>query len=108
VNINSEIEKLKDLQNLTGGYTEVAIENIRMCPFLFLDYLERVDLHLREEEIRIYLIKSKGVKSWFYHKFNQKKINHNLNILGKYVCFWIPKTPILPKINFYWGPPDGD
>ncbi len=103
MNIKNEIDKLKDLQNLTGGYTEVAIENIKMAPFLFIDHLQRADLLLREDEIRVHLIPKKSVFGWFYRTFRKKLINKNLNLLGKYIYFWVPKTSKIPVINFYWG-----
>ncbi len=104
MNIKDEINKLKDLQNLTGGYTEVAIENIKMAPFLFLDYLERVDILLREDEIRIHLIPKKSVFGWFHRTFFKREINRNLSVLAKYIYFWVPKATKMPIINFYWGP----
>ncbi len=103
MNINQEINKLKDLQNLTGGYTEVAIENIKMAPFLFLDYLESADFLLGEDEIRVYLVPKKSIFGWFYRTFRKTEINHNLNTLAKYIYFWVPRTKKLPTINFYWG-----
>lgn len=104
MNIKEEISKLKDLQNWTGGYTEVAIQNIQMAPFLFIQHLERADLLIADDEIRIHLIPKKGVLSWFYRKVFKREINRNLHILGKYIYFWVPKGPKMPVINFYWGP----
>lgn len=104
MNIKEEIDKLKEIQNFTGGYTEVAIENIKMAPFLFLDHIKRADMLLNQDEIRVYLVGATGVKAWFYRIFKKTQINHNLNLLAKYIYFWVPKSTVMPKINFYWGP----
>ncbi len=104
MNINEDIKKIKELQNLTSGYTEIAIENIKMAPFLFLDFISYAELWLSEDEIRIHLIRKNGIKSWFNKTFYKKEINRNLNLLAKYVYFWVPKTKTPPIINFYWGP----
>lgn len=103
MNINDEINKLREYQNFTGGYTAVALENIKMAPFLFLDYIDKADFELGDEEIRVYLTGSLGIRAWFYRTFKKKEITKSLTLLGKYIHYWTPKTKITPKIKFYWG-----
>lgn len=104
MNINDEINKLKDYQNLTGGYTDVALENIKISPFLFIENLKHADFLINEDEIRVYLKPKNILVHWFNNTFFKKKINRNLTLLAQYIYYWIPKTKIMPTINFYWGP----
>jgi len=103
MNIDDEIKSLKDLQNLTGGYTTIALENIKLAPFLFIDHLESVDLFVSEFEINVHLHGKKTLAGWFYRTFQKKYIKKNLTLLGKYIYYWCPQFKVMPKINFYWG-----
>ncbi len=102
MDIDEEIQKIKTFQNLTGGYTEVALENIQNSPFLFIKHLKEAEIELGDTFIKVELLPKRTPMAWFYRTFRKKLIKANLLLLSKYIYFWVPKTPNMPKISFSW------
>ncbi len=102
MDVQEEIEKVRFWQNISGGYSDLALENIQNCPFLFIKHLKETEIILGDTIIEVKLIPKKTLSGWFYRTFFKKTINAQLNLLARYIYYWVPKTPVLPKIQFSW------
>ncbi len=102
MDLNEEIAKVRQYQNLTGGYTEIALENIQNAPFVFIKHLKETEIEISDTLIKVILIPNNSPLGWFYRKFRKKLINANLLLLAKYILFWVPKAQVMPKIAFSW------
>lgn len=95
-----EISKLKELQDLLGGYTDYAIQQMKTLPALVFDNAKSYSIELSENQITVNLKRYRGLKG-LYFKFKRNTDADKAQILSKYIAYWIPKN-LKPKIIIQW------